>query len=115
MAMIQASSANAADFFNSLLEDWLKWEDFTFDHFGHAIRVRHGTDSKRNVGMLYFTGQCSELDQASEIAQFKGAGWTVLKLPHEFLKEQNPRETAAGKRLWDSLIRVPFGALMDGD
>ena len=25
------------------LVDWLKWEDFTFDHFGHAIRVRHGT------------------------------------------------------------------------
>jgi hypothetical protein len=79
-------------------------DEYGFDQFGQAIRVTRILNGKREVlGMLYPTGCKAEADEASERKQLRKAGWKIIRVPHEWLNDENLFKTEHGKKLKEKM------------
>jgi hypothetical protein len=74
--------------------------DYMFDRFNQAIRVTHTLNGRRNhLGMLYLTGCKAKEDEASERKQLRDAGWKIIRVPHDWLDDEDFFNTDQGKEL----------------
>jgi len=76
--------------FEGTLAKHLYYNGFTLTKFGRALlvwkepRYPGGSDG-RYVGMIYLTGTADALEEASEKAQLRNAGWKVTDFPHDLV------------------------------